>query len=63
MARAPRQPHQAVIALMDERDDLQIRISLEADAAEPDAERLRVMSLRLAHVETEIARQWSDPYA
>ena len=60
MARIPRQPHQAVIALMDERDDLQIKISLEADAPEPDENRLRVMSLRLAHLETEIARQWGD---
>jgi len=45
---------------MDERDDLQIKISLEADAPEPDEDRLRAMSLRLAHIETEIARQWGD---
>ena len=60
MARIPPQPHQAVVALMDERDDLQIKISLEADAPEPDEDRLRAMPLRLAHIETEIARQWGD---
>ena len=44
-------------ALMDERDHLHVQISLEADAAAPNADRLGVLSKRLAHVESEIAME------
>ena len=48
-------------ALLDERDHLHIQLSLAADDPSPDPDKLRAMSLRLAHLETEIARRWKIP--
>lgn len=50
-------------ALLDERDDLHIRISLEADRADPDVEKLMAMSRRLARVENEIVSERSNASA
>lgn len=41
-------------ALMDERDDLLVQISLEADAETPDANKLFDMQQRLNRLESEI---------
>jgi len=40
--------------LLDERDHLHITISLEADRADADTEKLMAMSRRLAQVENQI---------
>ena len=46
-------------ALLAERDDLQIKISLEADASNASANHLVKLSTRLAEVEALIAAQWA----
>ena len=47
-------PASEVEALMDERDDLMIRISLEADAAKPDAGRLFELQKQLIRTENDL---------
>ena len=44
-------------ALIDAQADLRVKINLEADRAEADAEKLMAMSRRLAQVEREIAAE------
>ena len=46
-------------ALMDERDHLHIRINLEADRGDADAEKLMAISRRLALVENELEAERS----
>jgi len=44
-------------ALMDERDHLHAQISLEADAAAPNVDRLGSLSRQLAQIESEMAME------
>lgn len=57
MHRLEPQMSRRLEALLDERDHLNVRISLEADRAEADAEKLMAMSHRLALVEDEIVAE------
>ncbi len=47
-------------ALLDERDDLLIRISLEQDAFPPNAARLEAMHSRVAQLEIEIRQNRAE---
>lgn len=55
MRQRSRSQNQKLEALVDERDDLQVKISLAGDAIVPDADELRELTKRLAQVEKEIA--------
>lgn len=48
---------QKLEALLDDQADLRVRISLEADRADADPEKLMAMSRRLAQVERQIAAE------
>ena len=48
-------PDSTIQALLDERDQLLVQISLEADAAKPDPDRLFGLRHRLTRVEKDIA--------
>lgn len=57
MNRPPPRTSRKLEALLDERDHLHITISLEADRADADVEKLMAMSRRLARVENEIVSE------
>ncbi len=50
-------------ALMDERDDLHIKISLASDSTSSHSDDIHSMQLRLALLDREILKSWSDPSA
>lgn len=54
MTRQPPRTSRKLEALLDERDHLRITISLEADRADAEPEKLMSMSRRLALIEREI---------
>lgn len=58
MRQLSRGQNQKLEALFDERDYLQVKISLAADASAPDADELDELAKRLARVESEIAAKW-----
>lgn len=57
MHRQPARTSSALEALMDQRDDLQIQISLAADDPTAHSEKLVALSKRLGEVECQIAAQ------
>ena len=59
MHRAPKAINPQVEALLDERDQLQIRISLAADAPDADPMKLAAMRVRVANLDAEIEQLWA----
>ena len=53
-------PHQPIEDLLDERDQLLLEVSLEADAARPSPDKLEALSKRMVELEIEIERRWRD---
>lgn len=60
MGQLSRSQDQKLEALLDERDHLQVKISLAGDATGPDADELHELTTRLAKVESEIAARWRN---
>ncbi len=51
----------ALEALLDERDHLNVQISLAMDTDRPDFGKIQLLRRRLEHVENVIPRHTSDP--
>jgi uncharacterized protein YdcH (DUF465 family) len=49
--------------LLADRDDLQIQISLAADAPKPNADEIETLQRQLARLEDEISKTRSYPYS
>ena len=59
MHRAPPAINPDVEALLDQRDELRICISLAADGPDADPEKLAAMKLRVVNLDEEIERLWA----
>ena len=60
MYRKPTQLGPKLEALLDERDHLQIQISLVCESQRPRPDELDALHKRLSQVEDEIARYWGS---